>query len=118
MRPIDAVDLSEGIELHRQATDQEYESDHQWAVGYNAGLDRALYSIACAKTIAPPPNDPLTLEELREMDGEPVWANKIKQWAFVSVFEGTVSLVDRDGLCYTIKMAEPIYRRKPEEGTE
>lgn len=25
-------------------------------------------------TIAPPPNDPLTLEELREMDGEPVWA--------------------------------------------
>lgn len=26
-----------------------------------------------APTIAPPPNDPLTLEELREMDGEPVW---------------------------------------------
>lgn len=24
-------------------------------------------------TITPPPNDPLTLEELREMDGEPVW---------------------------------------------
>ncbi len=26
-----------------------------------------------APTITPPPNDPLTLEELREMDGEPVW---------------------------------------------
>lgn len=64
------------------------------------------------------PNAPLTLDELREMDGEPVWANKIKQWAFVSVFEGTVSLVDRDGLCYTIKMAEPIYRRRPEEETK
>lgn len=73
MRPIDAVSLSEGIELHRQSTDQEYEMDRQWAVGYNAGLDRALYSIAYAKTIAPPPNDPLTLEELRGMDGEPVF---------------------------------------------
>ena len=73
MRPIDAVSLSEGIELHRQSTDQEYEMDRQWAVGYNAGLDRALYSIAYAKTIAPPPNDPLTLEELRGMGGEPVW---------------------------------------------
>lgn len=77
MRPIDAVDLSEGIELHRQATDQEYESDHQWAVGYNAGLDRALYSIACAKTIAPPPNDPLTLEKLREMGGRALLARRI-----------------------------------------
>lgn len=61
MRPIDAVALTEGIELHRQSTDQEYEVDRQWAVGYNAGLDRALYSIAYAKTIAPPPNDPLTM---------------------------------------------------------
>jgi len=77
MRAIDAVALSEGIELHRQGTDQEYESDRQWAVGYNAGLDRALYSIAYAKTIFPPPNDPLTLEELREMDGEPVWITKM-----------------------------------------
>lgn len=29
--------------------------------------------IKSAPTIAPPPNDPLTLEQLREMDGEPVW---------------------------------------------
>ena len=63
--------------------------DRQWAVGYNAGLDRALYSIAYAKTIAPPPNDPLTLEELRGMDGEPVWIltkyDAIKSfWAIVN----------------------------------
>lgn len=30
-------------------------------------------AIANAQTITPPTNDPLTLEELREMDGEPVW---------------------------------------------
>lgn len=27
-------------------------------------------------TITPPPNDPLTPDELREMDGEPVWVTK------------------------------------------
>ena len=31
---------------------------------------RALELVLNAPTIAPPPNDPLTLEELREMDGE------------------------------------------------
>lgn len=69
MRPIDAASLSGRIALHRQPTDQKCEMDRQWAVGYNAGLDRALYSIAYAKTITPPPSDPLTLEELWEMDG-------------------------------------------------
>ena len=62
VRPIDAVALTEGLELHRKGTDQEYEADRQWAVGYNAGLDRALYLIAYAKTVAPPPNGPLTPE--------------------------------------------------------
>lgn len=72
MRPIDAVALSEGIELYRQSTDQS-EACRQWAVGYNAGLDRALRSIAEAKTIAPPPNNPLTTKELQEMGCEWVW---------------------------------------------
>lgn len=88
---IDADALSEGIELHRQSTNQKYETDRQWAVGYNAGLDRALYSIAYAKTtITPPPNGPLTLEELRKMDGEPVYVHWVRrnwqmdgEWAFV-----------------------------------
>lgn len=31
-----------------------------------------LYMIRKQPTITPPPNDPLTLEELRKMDGEPV----------------------------------------------
>lgn len=26
-----------------------------------------------------PPNDPLTLEDLREMDGEPVWISPVKE---------------------------------------
>ena len=40
--------LKTGLEYHKQPTDQAYETERQWqwAVGYNAGLDRALYTIA------------------------------------------------------------------------
>ena len=71
-RAIDADRLADGLKLHRQSTDQKHKADRQWAVGYNAGLDRALHSIAYAPTLTPP-NEPLTLEELREMDEEPVY---------------------------------------------
>lgn len=41
-----------------------------------------------APTITPLPNDPLTMEELRGMDGEPVWTAALdygaSRWAFVS----------------------------------
>ena len=32
------------------------------------------------------PNEPLTLEELREMDGEPVWVEELNCWALVYIF--------------------------------
>lgn len=36
--------------------------------------ERMLFQLALARTPTyEPPNPPLTLEELREMDGEPVW---------------------------------------------
>ena len=41
----------------------------------------------------PPPNEPLTLEELREMDGEPVYLivddqyEPLKMWALIEVVE-------------------------------
>ena len=65
-RAIDADRLADGLKLHRQPTDQKHEADRQWAVGYNAGLDRALHSIAYAPTLTQP-NEPLTLDELGEM---------------------------------------------------
>lgn len=51
MRLIDADALREGIACHKQYTDQEYETDRQWAFGYNAGIERALFSITYAHTI-------------------------------------------------------------------
>ena len=34
------------------------------------------------------PNEPLTLEELREMDGEPVWVERENAWSIVEIQEG------------------------------
>ena len=34
-----------------------------------------------------PPNEPLTLEQLREMDGEPVWVDDKKTWALLQVWD-------------------------------
>ena len=35
-----------------------------------------------------PPNEPLTLEQLREMDGEPVWIENVKHWALIDIEKG------------------------------
>ena len=35
-----------------------------------------------------PPNEPLTLEQLREMDGEPVWVEEVEHWALIDIEKG------------------------------
>lgn len=73
MRMIDADMLADGLKLHRQSTDQKHETDRQWAVGYNAGLERALYSISYAPTLTPP-NEWVSVEERLPEPGERVLA--------------------------------------------
>ena len=59
-----------------------------------------------------PPNEPLTLEQLREMDGEPVWFDTIKRWGIVKA--------NRQGIFVLTKSGEyefgrcKVYRRQPE----
>ena len=59
-----------------------------------------------------PPNEPLTLEQLREMDGRPVWFDTIKRWGIVKV--------NREGIFVVTKSGEyefgrcKVYRRPPE----
>lgn len=58
------------------------------------------------------PNEPLTIEQLREMDGEPVWFDTIKRWGIVKV--------NREGIFVVTKSGEyefgrcKVYRRPPE----
>lgn len=79
------------------------------------------------------PNDPLTLEELRKMDGEPVWIHsfsavqrktKIACWAIVETIGHANATFLRAGVnCRTTKWFANYgqtwlaYRRKPEENT-
>lgn len=77
-------------------------------------------------TIAPPPNDPLTMEELREMVGEHVWVklpNRRLRSAIVSSFGGA-PMESELLLIFGINNYVPastfisngsrIYRRRPE----
>ena len=73
-----------------------------------------------APTISPPPNDPLTLEQLREMDGEPVWVcdpdGSMGMFALVDV-RNMVCRTPRGGwaIFENFGQAWLAYRRKPEE---
>ena len=124
-RAIDADRLADGLKLHRQPTDQKHEADRQWAVGYNAGLDRALHSIAYAPTLTQP-DEPLTLEELREMDGEPVWVEEVEHWALIDIkkggqWDGTPFAVWKENwaeFTYNIKYRKLHCYRRPPEGEE
>ena len=67
VRPIDAVQVLHNINLHRRPTPvSEFES------GFNNGLNQAMWEITHAPTLTQP-NEPLTLEQLREMDEIPIY---------------------------------------------
>ena len=59
-----------------------------------------------------PPNEALTLEELREMDGEPVWVDTIKRWGIVRVCGYGISVLTKSGEYDVTRMK--FYRRPPE----
>lgn len=66
-----------------------------------------------------PPNEPLTIEQLREMDGEPVWVTPLGFWALVIAKPGErVQLMSNDGekvwADKEIELVGPVYRRPPE----
>lgn len=78
----------------------------------------AEYLVAHISTIIRP-NEPLTLEQLREMNGEPVWVTPLGFWALVIAKPGErVRLMSNDGETVwadkEIELVGPVYRRPPE----
>lgn len=66
------------------------------------------------------PNEPLTLDELREMDGEPVWVELYQAWALVEVKQnGSVMFYGNSFSC-SYSRTWHVYRfrpyRRPPEG--
>ena len=60
-----------------------------------------------------PPNEPLTLEQLREKDGEPVWFDTIKRWGIVKVCRDGVFVLTKSG---EFEVGRCKYYRRPQEG--
>ena len=83
--------------------------------------DVVIDFIRTAKTVSMPPNNPLTLEELREMDGEPVYvARSGGRSAWMVVDRKLEMMRGASGkLAFFIDCGKTwiAYRRKPEEGT-
>lgn len=68
------------------------------------------------------PNEPLTLEELREMDGQPVWCQPdedVGYWVLVTGRASKVVVRDQYGMTADVevwmKRGERYYRRPPKE---
>lgn len=78
-----------------------------------------------APTITPPPNEPLTLEELWEMDGEPVFIKRIgsdhpddRAWALVDAKNEVCRMIYGCKAFFLFyKKSWLAYHRRPEEGT-
>lgn len=122
VRPIDAVQVLHNINLrHRPTPVSEFES------GFNNGLNQAMWEITHAPALTPP-NEPLTLDELLKMDGQPVYVvfrpdnsgDKPQFWALVSADKqhDEVYLLDSMGGAGSYDEIwanlEAIYRRPPE----
>ena len=112
VRPIDAVQVLHNINLrHRPTPVSEFES------GFNNGLNQAMWEITHAPTLTPP-NEPLTLEQLREMDGRAAYVPETNCWVLVTKNPFVPLLTWPDGeQCSAYDWYEqvgPIYRRPPE----
>ena len=80
IRPIDAN------ELYRIEKLLDTDIVRQDKVALNL-LEQVLYDIQHVPTLTQP-NEPMTLEQLREMDGEPVWVEDVKHWALIDIEKG------------------------------
>lgn len=69
-------------------------------------------------------NEPLTQDELREMDGQPVWVEELKHWALIDIEKGgqwdgipfTVWAENGAKFTYNVKnRGLHCYRRPPED---
>lgn len=61
-------------------------------------------------------NEPLTFEELKKMDGKPVWLNTLCEWFFVDASCEPILLWGVRATCYsTVGLLGELYRRPPKE---
>ena len=115
VRPIDANELL-GIERLLDTDVVRQSKTASWL------LDQVLHDIQAMPTLTPP-DEPLTLEQLREMDGEPVWVEDVKHWALIDIEKGgqwdgvPFAIWAENGMKFTYNIKNRglhCYRRPPE----
>ncbi len=98
--------------------------DRDDGLSYSDAIQMAIDALKSQHSVED--NPPLTLEELREMDGEPVWVERPgydKRWALVQVWAKSTNVIYftyNNGLTSIVQVELDCgglaYRRKPEEG--
>lgn len=115
MRAIDKETMFDLI-IKAKRTDPETGSFAEWL---------AAYLVERLPTLTPP-NEPLTIEQLREMDGEPVWVEDVKHWAVIDIEKGgqwdgvpfAIWAENGANFCYNIEGRNLHCYRRPPEGEE
>ena len=108
-RAIDADELQELCNRRIRDTWNSRTAPVSWAAAYADFKD----DIDSIPTITPP-NEPLSIGQLREMDGEPVWLDVADGvWALVDTDDDCVWL-DRGGSIDIYKLTGKVYRHPPE----
>lgn len=106
LRPIDAYTLNNALMSWYNDTEDETEKSI---------LRRVMQMVVHAPTLTPP-NEALTLEQLQEMDGEPVYSGKYKRWFLVTYFAvlNRSQLMDSTGTPFVADDCGPLYLCPPE----
>lgn len=86
------------------------------------GIMQSMPTVDYQKT----PNEPLTLEQLRQMDGRPVWVEEVKHWALIDIEKGgqwdgipfAVWAENGAKFTYNVKSRGLHCYRRPPEGEE
>lgn len=102
MRPIDADKI------------EYFNDDYGFETAYKVDIDNL-------PTLTPP-NELLTLDQLREMDGEPVWVELYRAWALVEVKQNGSIMFYGNSFSCPYSRTWKVYRfrpdRRPPEGEE
>lgn len=112
LNPCEAIEILEDI----------YPSKKQIVTGEYPEVAEALDMAIAALRHAQPANEPLTIEQLREMDGEPVWVIS-KDFSGIKcgiISKGFIRFLTGERLCVASMVGcgrWMAYRRKP-EGSE
>lgn len=114
MRPIDADEYKK--KLYAMMPEFDEENDKKCIEGQTIFFCIAVLNDM--PTIAPPPNDPLTLDELQEMDGDIVYCTPLNDWAKVTkiglLFFGTSDNIRWIDIITNYGKTWLAYRRKKE----